>query len=641
MRFKSYLVIFLSLIFLISSVAVNPAESASNQNRNFKISWKLFKLSPNEQQQAGMKSQIIAAMFIKPDHGWYTYSNNPGKLGQPTKVQATLRPDNTKLHPVFLPGEKKEDPFNPGQMINVYKEPTPVLFALPKTKNTFSIKVKISLLMCSPKACMPIKTGITFMGVDVKPQKLPSAGEQPWWKTFVALSGKLKNQNSVDKVGLKTESDHKVEKSSPHAKSIEAETVGKTALKFDLSQLKPRFFSPNLEVNNIGMAILFGMIAGFLLNFMPCVLPVISLKLSFLLSAVAGKGKESQRKTFRTHNLFFSIGILIYFGILSLILGFTGLAWGQIFQKPAVVVVLAGIVFALSLSLFGLYNLPVVDLKVGNKAVGAKRQALFTGFLATLLATPCSGPFLGGVLGWAMVQPPFVIASIFFSVGFGMAMPYILMAIFPGLVKKFPRPGAWTGWVEKAAGFFLIGTCIYLISILPENMILPCLVFFWFAGVGAWMWGMSAQNESKQGKVLLRLIALTIFISGALWAATPSAPPANWISFNKHDFSQRFGNEKMLVEFTADWCPSCKVLEKTVLTPSNLTKWKKKYKLTFIKVDLTSPDKEADDFLRALDSRSIPLAAVFDLGKKKNSPLVLRDLYTTGQLEEALKSLNQ
>ncbi|WP_027179850.1 protein-disulfide reductase DsbD family protein [Maridesulfovibrio bastinii] len=637
MRFKPNIFILSSLILIILCVCPNQAESSVNQKHNFEASWQLFKINSEDRQHFNIKAKIIAAMFIKPDNGWYTYTNNPGKLGQPTRVKARLNPGDTKISPVFLPGEKKDDPFNPGEKINVYKKRTPILFVLPDTKNTFSIKADLNLLMCSPTACLPVKTSLTFIGVDVKINELESAENQPWWSSVSnALKSSAKAYPST-KIGIKSSKD----KPQTSPKSENSGTLKTEKRQNEFTDFSPRFFSPDLEVNDLGIAILFGIIAGFLLNFMPCVLPVISLKLSVLISGVANTDFSSSKKIFRTHNLFFSLGILIYFGCLSLILGATGMAWGQIFQKPSVVIALTGIVFALSLSLFGIFNLPVVDLKFGANNTGARRQAFFTGFLATLLATPCSGPFLGGVLGWAMIQPPLVISSVFFSVGLGMALPYIFMAAFPALVKKFPRPGAWTGWVEKAAGFFLAGTCIYLISILPGNMVLPCLIFLWLAGVGAWIWGLSSKTDSHPGRNVLRVIALCIFIGGAYWAATPPVNSANWIPFEKKDFTERLGNEKMLVEFTADWCPSCKVLEKTVLTPSNLNKWKEEYGITFIKVDLTSPDKEADDFLRAMGSRSIPLAAVFNTGDQKKSPLVLRDLYTTGQLAEALESLNQ
>lgn len=343
------------------------------------------------------------------------------------------------------------------------------------------------------------------------------------------------------------------------------------------------------------------------------------------------------RKKFREHNIFFALGILLYFGILSGILGLTGMAWGQIFQQPPVVIGLTGVVFALSLSLFGLFNLPVVDLKIGTENSGPRSQALFTGIMATLLATPCSGPFLGGVLGWAMVQKHYVISSVFLSVGAGMAMPYILMAIFPALATKFPKPGAWTIWVERAAGFFLAGTCIYLLSILPDNMFIPTLIFMWFTSVAAWMWGLAASSDSKSAMYFLRVAALAICVTAGFWASTPPERTAHWIEFQQDDFAARLGNEPMLVEFTADWCPSCKVLEQTTLTPANLSRWKNKYGLVFIKVDMTSADETADKFLRALGSRSIPLAAIFNTGKSSKLPTVIRDLYTTGQMDDALE----
>ena len=567
-------------------------------------------------------------------------------MGQPTTLKATLMPDNVILNPLYLPGKLKDDPFNKGGKIGTYSAQTPILIPVPQTSKSFTLKTQLSLLMCSAKACQPFKTELKFLGIGVVAKKLPAANTQPWWIKLVKSS----SHTNKDKINLKniaaltpkTKTEiiikPKPEKGpQPATEKIANENKTEPLANFSFSDLKPQSFTPGLEVTDLATAVLFGLLAGFLLNFMPCVLPVISLKLSTLLAGAQHTTATEQKRNFREHNLFFALGILVYFGLLSVILGMTGMAWGQIFQKPPVVIGLTGIVFALSLSLFSLFNLPIVDLKISTKNSGPRTQAFFTGVLATLLATPCSGPFLGGVLGWAMVQKYYVISSVFLSVGIGMAIPYILMALFPALATRFPRPGVWTIWIERVAGFFLAGTCIYLLSILPENMLIPTLIFMWFTAVAAWMWGLASGSNSKTSMYILRIAALAICITAGFWAATPPARTANWINFKKEDFTARLGHEQMLVEFTADWCPSCKILEQTTLTPTNLNRWQKKYNLTFIKVDLTAPNKNADQFLRSLGSRSIPLAAVFSVGNSSKSPTVIRDLYTTGQMDDALK----
>ncbi|OEU71364.1 MAG: cytochrome C biogenesis protein [Desulfovibrio sp. S3730MH75] len=661
MRLKTYFIIFIS-IFILSAACPDQARSAQKENPNLSTKWKLFKLSPADQTQTGLQTDILAALILETKNGWYTYSHTPKKMGQPTKLTVSNLPNKTALQSIYLPGKLKDDPFNKGSKIKVYSSPTPILIPVPNASSSISLKAKLSLLMCSKTSCLPFKTDLNFIGMGIVPANLPEASKQSWWPLFLKASvEQSKNQRTKQsktiakgKFSLKnistqtttvessngikvTEKTKIVATPKNVTKSSEELEQTRPKSKFSFESLKPIPFTPGLEVGDLTTAILFGILAGFLLNFMPCVLPVISLKLSALLAGSQHVEESQRKKSFREHNLFFALGILLYFGALSGILGFTGLAWGQIFQKPSVVIILTGVVFALSLSLFGLFNLPIVDLKISTKNTGPRRQALFTGILATLLATPCSGPFLGGVLGWAMIQPHYVIGSVFISVGAGMALPYIAMAIFPGLVKRFPKPGAWTVWVERAAGFFLAGTCIYLISILPENMLIATLIFMWFTSVAAWMWGLSAGSDTKSGMILLRVIALAICITAGFWASTPPARTANWINFKQEDFASRIGKEAILVEFTADWCPSCKILEQTVLTAGNLNRWQEKYDLRLIKVDLTSPDKTADEFLRALDSRSIPLAAIFSKGENSHSPTVIRDLYTTDQLEEALQ----
>lgn len=644
MRFKLICLILLSFISTFALTCPQTALSAQNQNPNLDTKWKLYSLTKNDQKQTGLKTNILAGLMLEPKNSWYTYSHNPGKMGQPTTLKVTLTPDNTILPALYLPGKFKDDPFNKGKKVATYSEPTPILIPIPPIIKSFSLKAKLSLLMCSKTACQPFKTDLNFFGMAVSPDKLPQASLQPWWPEFVkARKGAKTIKISLKNIGDKAENKNsaKIKKSQPPKKAPpvqKIDTAKKTATQrvFLFDSLKPRSFTPGLEVADLTTAIFFGLLAGFLLNFMPCVLPVISLKLSTLLAGTEHESVEKQKRGFREHNIFFALGILLYFGVLSGILGITGMAWGQIFQKPPVVIGLTGIVFALSLSLFGLFNLPIVDLKLGSENSGPRRQALFTGILATLLATPCSGPFLGGVLGWAMVQQHYVISSVFLSVGAGMALPYISMAFFPSLATRFPKPGAWTIWLERSAGFFLAGTCIYLFSILPEDMYIPTMIFLWFTAVSAWMWGLSSGTDKKSSMYLLRIAALAICISTGFWAATPQKRTAHWINFEQNDFTERIGQEAMLVEFTADWCPSCKVLEQTVLTPTNLNRWRENYNLTFIKVDITAPDKVADKFLRALGSRSIPLAAIFKPGTNSSSPTVIRDLYTTGQMDEAL-----
>ena len=135
----------------------------------------------------------------------------------------------------------------------------------------------------------------------------------------------------------------------------------------------------------------------------------------------------------------------------------------------------------------------------------------------------------------------------------------------------------------------------------------------------------------------VRLVTMALIAAAVFWTM-PNQARDPWQEFNPTELSQRIGKEKLFVDFTADWCPTCKVLEATVLTNENVARWSKEYGVAFIKVDMTERDIEAEALLKALGSMSIPTAAMFDIGDKSKSPLVLRDLYTKSQLENILKS---
>lgn len=203
----------------------------------------------------------------------------------------------------------------------------------------------------------------------------------------------------------------------------------------------PRFPQESLEPTALGTALFLGLLAGLILNVMPCVLPVLTMKVSALLSS-SGYETEGQRLAhFREHNVLFAAGILTWFLVLAFCVGALGLAWGGLFQNTHLVYGLLILVFLLSLSLFDVFTLPVLDFKVGASR-NPKTQAYLTGLVATLLATPCSGPLLGGVLGWAALQPLPVIVAVFTATGIGMALPYLVLAAWPGAARILPKPAA-------------------------------------------------------------------------------------------------------------------------------------------------------------------------------------------------------
>ena len=367
---------------------------------------------------------------------------------------------------------------------------------------------------------------------------------------------------------------------------------------------------------------------------MPCALPVISIKLSSLLAGGGGSNEAQHRSNIRSHFLFLALGALTYFLFLAALFGFTDLAWGQLFQEPNVILGLTVIVFALSLSLLGVFTLPVIDLKFDQMTTHPKLQSFFTGMLTTLLATPCSGPFLGGVLGWALLQPPFVITTVLLSIGLGMASPYLLLCAFPSLVRFTPKPGPWTGYVERLVALFLMGTCIYLLNILPESMLVSTLVLLLITTISCMLWGLAGPGLDTRRAWTLKLLAVLLIAASAYWVVQPRIK-TQWERYTTQTLSADLGVKLVLVDFTADWCPTCKVLEQTVLTPGRMQELQSAYGLRLLRADLTERNPEAEALLSALGSKSIPLLALFSQNSPQE-PVVLRDLFTPQQLEEAV-----
>ncbi len=619
----------LCLLLLIVCKASPAVASDRHGDLPVSTSCAVFTLGAESRSLAGTDSGRVAVLFIEPDAGWYTYSNAPGGFAKPTRLTAHManqlgsQAGSQALRVLYPNGSPKDDLVNPGNTILAYLGKTPLFVLLPDVPGS-TLTAQLELLLCTKDKCLPARVELSF---TLPKAALPEARTQSWWPELLAAAkAAAKTAEAQPQPGL-----------AQPPQELGGTDAAAQGAGGGWSHLTPRYHQPQLEVGGLFKAMLLGLLAGFVLNFMPCVLPVISIKLSALMAGSTQADLSLRRARFREHNLYFALGILLYFLLLSAVLGATGLAWGQIFQQPAIVLGLTALVFALSLSLLGVFSLPIVDLKFDQLTTHPKLQALFTGLLATLLATPCSGPFLGGVLGWTLLQPPWVISSVLAAVGAGMALPYLLMVLFPGLARLFPKPGPWTGHLEKAVGLLLAGTCVYLLSILPVTRLLSALVMLWFTALGAWVWGVAGPGFDTRKSALLKLAA-ALLLGLSLWLGLRAPePPAQLDAYTEASLRAVLGKETVVVDFTADWCPSCKLLEQTTLTPARLGDMKSRHGLTLMRADLTENNPEAEALLHALGSKSIPVLAIFPKNAP-DSPLVLRDLFTPAQLEEALES---
>ncbi len=566
-------------------------------------------------EYAKNNSEVWAVVWLDIANEYYTYAPSDKVDDSIRPVVLSITGASGALPTRYPQGIERRDYYDVSKLILSYSSKVPLFVNLGDAKANTEYNGVLSLLLCSTSRCVPHTLDINL---DI-PEHIPALNEQSYfnvWKNSV-----LRDLQLPKALGLGT------------IDTVSSEASKTTNYTWAFA---PRVFAEELEVTGLGKAILLGFLSGIILNLMPCVFPVLTLKASSFLLA-RQEMQDDNFADFRIQNLLFAAGMLSLFLILALFLGTAGFIWGQFYQNNMFVAFMVVLIFSLSLSMFGLFTLPVIDLKA-QSVKSPKAQSFITGMVTTLLATPCSGPLLGGVLSWAFTQPLSILVLVFVSVGTGMSTPYLILAYKPSLAKFLPRPGAWMGIIERLVAFFLLATALYLFSILPADVHVNMLIGLLLVAFAAWLWGhfggLSAPRIRRHalGLGFLLCMALVVFYGTKL-------PEENieWHNFDAATFEADLGKVPMLVEFTADWCPNCKFVEKTVLTPDFLEKIKEQYNLKLIKVDITRPHAEAESLLQALESNSIPLTAIFTKGLQASSPIVLRDIYTQEMLGQALE----
>lgn len=390
------------------------------------------------------------------------------------------------------------------------------------------------------------------------------------------------------------------------------------------------------QPGGLGLFLIYAFLGGLILNVMPCVLPVIAIK---VLSFVQQSG-ESRGRILMLNSMY-SLGVVLVFLLLASLAVFAKLGWGNLFQKTEFQVAMSCVVFAMGLSLMGVFEIPVPGL-VGSAASQQHQEgplgAFLTGIFATLLATPCSGPFLGVTLGWSVQQESHITYLVWFVMGLGMASPYVLLGFFPGWVKYLPKPGNWMVTFKEVCGFILMGTVIFLMSSLKANWILPLLILLLSIGFSLWMIGqLYTINSPARRRWSVRSFATVISLAG-LWLAVgladdrPGTHELPWKPFaGKAIKSELKQGRTVLVDFTADWCLSCKTNEKLALNTAETLNRIQQLNIVTMKADWTDGAQEITDWLEALDSVSVPLTVIFPANDPAH-PIVIRDLFTKSEL---------
>ncbi len=331
---------------------------------------------------------------------------------------------------------------------------------------------------------------------------------------------------------------------------------------------------PGKILQVVGLAFL----GGIILNLMPCVFPVLFIK---GLALVQSSGEERSRM--RAHGWVYTLGILVSFWIVVALLlvlrtGGRQFGWGFQFQSPSFVAVMALLLFFLGLSLAGMFEIGLTLTSAGGSLASKSGYAgsFFTGILAMVVATPCTAPFMGLAIGFALAQPAAITFLIFTALGLGLAAPYLLLSFNPGWTRLLPRPGAWMEVLKQATAVPIFATVIWLVWLFTQsagvNALIGLLGAFLLLAVAGWVLGRwPAKRLPTAVAALLLLAAIALPVYAMRKFAPPSIAAArtgssDWQSYSPQLLEQyRAQGRPVFVDFTASWCLSCQVNERVVL----------------------------------------------------------------------------
>jgi thiol:disulfide interchange protein DsbD len=413
------------------------------------------------------------------------------------------------------------------------------------------------------------------------------------------------------------------------------------------------------SAESIWKFLLFGFLGGFILNLMPCVLPVISLKI-FGFIQHAG---QDRRRILRS-GLSFIAGIFAWFiglALLLIILKSAGreITWAFQFTNPYFVLFMSAVVLIFALNLFGIFEISLPQSAnrglLGWTAREGDAGSFFQGVFATVLATPCTAPFLGTALGFAFTQSGWTILLMFAAIAAGMSSPYLLLSAQPAWLRVLPKPGAWMERVKQLMGFLLLATLLFLLWVLGAQRgvegIIWASCFLLALSVACWMKGafvvpaasFKARIVSIVLLVLLVLASCYYFIgekfSATRLAGGESQLPGDWQPFTPQRLEDELKQgHSVFVDFTAAWCLTCKFNEASVLESSAVRDAFQRHGVVKIKADWTNADPAITKILKQFGRPGVPMYVLYP--GKNAEPVLFPELLTQGLVLEKLETLS-
>jgi thiol:disulfide interchange protein len=651
-------------------------------------------------------SPFTVALHMKMEPKWHTYWINPGDAGKPAVVAWTL-PEGSTAGPIQWPapeaiGQPPLMSYGYNDEVALLVEITPAASLKPGADATLRADVK--WLECAD-VCLPAKASLDVTlpvraqvpAEDASVRALFASsrarfpGDGRTWKalavstatqvalTFQPPAGTVQSaqffpealktlEHAAPQRLLRTSDGYSLElKRAAEAKPadvltgvLRAETdagpvVVRVEPKIQTADALPagtpvaapaRAAGSNAGGETLGLSAALGLafVGGLILNLMPCVLPVLSLKvLSFVRHASHEGGRTWQ------HGVAFTVGVVLSFlamaGLLLVLrAGGQQIGWGFQLQSPRFVAGLASLFFLIGLNLFGVFEVGTSLMRAAE--ITARRTGLLASFgdgaLATIVATPCTAPFMGSALGFALAQPAYVSLVVFTALGLGMAAPYLVLSMSPKLLRFVPKPGAWMETFKQLMGFFMMGTVVVLVWVFGRQTGADAVAFLLtglvILGMAGWIYGRSALASTGRRRLAVATAA-AVGLAGLALGVTAGAPAKDdtiaWVPFSQEAVdAARAAGRPVFIDFTAAWCLSCQVNERVALRPAEVGDRFQRYNIAAFKADLTIEDERLTAALESYGRSSIPLYVLYAPGS--SSPRLLPVTLTPDIVLDAL-----
>ncbi|MFK8017620.1 MAG: protein-disulfide reductase DsbD family protein [Gammaproteobacteria bacterium] len=638
-----------TLLLVLCAPCLGGASTATTPNVRASLLLEHATLWPGASTHALLKLDIR--------DGWHTYWANPGDSGEATRIDWVL-PDGVTVGPMEWPAPSAI-PF--GGFVNFGYEGVayhliPVSLAQGVTPgNDLSFVANATWLVCE-EICIPETAQLT-VSIPVTPEPVPIHALHD--ADFAAARAQLPAQALT--VSARTEGDGLmlalntlpaladpyffpaewgvVEPSASQSivttddGPVLALTPGASPAASDFAGVlvdrapgaSPRAWqivaqfaattAPAAPAMSLAGAVLFALLGGVILNLMPCVFPVLSMKALHLV------GDHTNPRAQRVEGLAYTAGVLSFFALLGVILltlrnSGQAIGWGFQLQSPPVVGVLALLMFAIGLNLLGAFEIGGRFMGVGA-SLTQKRGAVgafFTGALAAVVATPCTAPFMGAALGYALTQSAPVAMLVLLSLGVGLALPFLLLALVPALAQRLPRPGRWMETLKQFLAFPMFAAAVWLAWVLAlqsgADGVLRLLAAALLLGFAVWLVGRASQTRVALGSGLLVAIGAFVLVVGARSVSVAAESPKTAFSAERVAAARQAG-KTVFVNQTAAWCLTCLVNEKNVLATAAVRQAFDQQEVVYLAGDWTARDPAITAFLTEHGRSGVPLYVVY------------------------------